>query len=251
MNPRSRMDVQDVVCSTEAPLCQPINMWSTLFALMRPRLMSHARTGITHYVYIWIHTYIYNRINVTPDRGTNLSWYHGPSLLWFRGNASIKSCVNLQAPCVLVSPVFYVQSSEQPMPMTHFKLIYLSLNKLDNNYRVQIPSRFKTYSKLLCTRLKKRCLFPPTPFVCNMRQLVLAFPLPLCILLNLIKHFQASNNSFLKAAFNEKSMFSFHSITTFKLSHKASIIFEDTNTDVGSPSHTKQTLRTIRRCLSK
>ena len=28
-----------------------------------------------------IHTYIYNRINVTPDRGTNVSWYHGSSLL--------------------------------------------------------------------------------------------------------------------------------------------------------------------------
>ena len=59
MNPRSKPNVQDRKFSTKALLCQPINMWSTLFALIGPRLMSHTATGITHYAYLWTHTYIH------------------------------------------------------------------------------------------------------------------------------------------------------------------------------------------------
>jgi hypothetical protein len=58
-------------------------------------------------------------------------------------------------PYILVVRIFYFQIFETPMQMTDFKLIYVSIKKLDDDDdHVQVTPQLKMYSKLLYTTFR-------------------------------------------------------------------------------------------------
>ena len=131
------------------------------------------------------------------------------------------------------------------MQMTGFKLTNVSLNKLDEDGHVKVAPQLKMYRKLLYTTLTKGADSARPIHVQHTETFTCIFS-SFHIFLSLIRRSQTNNKSLLKATFNEKLMFSFHSKTMSKRPHRASIIFQDTKIYV---LQTKQNLRNIKRCL--